>query len=167
MNAKTTFDVWTKKLPPELFEFHGFGLLWAVDVTDGQIVSTLKNDLLQKDALGTPEKIDLIQSRLQSLAQAPDLMLGLISIDQGEFNKTASIRPLGRSLLLSRGVAPSCTLWQNSVYAKVCDGRTEPIQIQDLVNLEEKTGFEEYLVEQGYKNLLLVPLFRKKSSLGY
>lgn len=159
-------ELWIKKLPPENFEYHGFSVLTAVEVTEGQILSALKNDLLQKDALNTPAKIQQIQSKVRSYLRMPELELGLVSIERGDFNKISNIHPLGRSLLLSRGVAPNCPMWQKSLYAGVCDGRRDAISIQDLQGYEHKTGFEVYLVDQGYNNLLLAPLYYEEQLVG-
>ena len=166
MSNMMDVECWKRKIPPETFEFHGFAVFTAVEVTEGQIVSILKNDLLQKDALSTPAKIDQIQSRIRSLMRMSDLSVGLVSIEQGEFNKITSIHPLGRSILLNKGVAPSCPMWAKSMYARVCDGRKEPIVLQNLKNLEEKTGFEMHVIQQGYNNLLLAPLYYEDSLVG-
>lgn len=159
-------DLWKEKIPPENFEFYGFAVFTAVEVTEGQIVSILKNDLLQKDALSSPAKIDQIQSRIRSLMRMPQLEMGLVSVSRGDFNKITSIHPLGRSILLDKGKAPSCPMWSKSMYARVCDGRREPIVLQDLNSFEEKTGFEMYVQKQGYNNLLLAPLYYEETLVG-
>ncbi|MFK7846833.1 MAG: GAF domain-containing protein [Rhodothermales bacterium] len=166
MSNVMDLDLWQKKLPPELIEFHGFGLLTAVEVTEGQIISILKNDLLQKDALSSPAKIEQIQGRIRSLMRMPDLNVGLVSIARGDFDKITSIQPLGRSILLSKGVAPSCPMWNKSLYSMVCDGRREPMVMQNLDAYENKTGFEIYLIEQGYHNILLAPLHYEDGLVG-
>ncbi len=159
-------ELWKQKLPPENFEIHGFTLLTAVEVTEGQIISILKNDLLQKDALSTQEKVFQVQSRIRSLMRMPDLEVGLVSIEKGEFNKITSIKPLGRSILLCKGVAPDCPMWDKSLYADVCDGRVEPIIMQDLKSYSDKTGFEKHLLKHGYNNLLLAPLYYENDLVG-
>ncbi len=167
MNNIMDLDLWKKKLPPELIEFHGFAVLTAVEVTEGQIVSMLKNDLLQKDALNTPAKIEQIQCRIRSLMRMKDLEVGLVAISSGEFDKITSIKPLGRSLLMKQGAAaPSCPMWKKSLYAEVCDGRREPAILQDLQSHDERTGFEQHLIEQGYNNLLLAPLYYEDDLVG-
>ena len=154
-------ELWREKLPPDNYEFRGFALLTALEVTEAQIVSILKNDLLQKDALSTSAKVEQVESRIRSLMRMPDLSVGLVSVERGEFNKITSIKPLGRSILLSKGVAPTCPMWDKSLYADVCDGRRDPVIMQDLKSYKNKTGFEVYLLEQGINNILLAPLYTK------
>lgn len=43
--------VWMEIIPPENFEFHGFGVFRAVDVTDQEVLSSLKRDLIEKEAI--------------------------------------------------------------------------------------------------------------------
>ncbi|MDZ4702087.1 MAG: GAF domain-containing protein [Rhodothermales bacterium] len=162
------FDLgrWFEALPPAHFAFHGFAIFSAVEVTEGQLLSELKHDLLQKDALATPEKIDRVQQRIRSLLRCPGIEIGLILIEQGDFDRITSIHPLGRSLLLKRGVPPSCDTWQQSFYARASDGRTEPIVIDRLEELAHLTGFEEYLRDQGYHTLVLAPLFSQDRLVG-
>ncbi len=166
MAHRFDLDRWFEALPPDRFAFHGFAIFSAVEVTEGQLLSELKHDLLQKDALATPEKIDRIQQRVRSFLRCPEIEMGLILIEQGDFDRITSIHPLGRSLLLKRGVPPSCDTWQQSFYARASDGRTEPIVIDRLGALENLTGFEEYLRDQGYHTLVLAPLFSQDRLVG-
>ena len=166
LNDRLNLDLWKSLLPPEKFEFHGFGIINAIEVTDGHIISLIQKDLLDKDALSNTSKIDTLQRRLRSLIRLPELEMGLISIEQGEFDNVASIQPLGRSLLLSRGVAPSCSMWTKSLYSDVSQEWAQPKVISDLKHMEDRTGFEEYLLEQGYRSLLLAPLYSEDVLVG-
>jgi hypothetical protein len=70
-------DGWLTKLPPKLFELHGFTLLHLTDVTETQVLSTLKNDLLARDVLLAPDRLEQLQEQLRSLFRLPSLRLGL------------------------------------------------------------------------------------------
>ena len=166
LNDRLNLDLWMELLPPEHFEFHGFGLLNAVEVTEGQLTSQIQRDLLGKDALNSAAKIDVLQSRIRSLMRLPSLEMGLIAVERGEFDSISSIQPLGKSLLLSRGVAPNCTLWGKSLYSNVTKESGAPLVISDLERLEKRTGFEEYLMQQGYRSLLLAPLYSEDLLVG-
>ena len=166
LNDRLNLDLWKSLLPPKLFEFHGFGVINATEVTEGQVISHIQKDLLGKDALNTATKIDVLQSRMRSLMRIPTLDMGLISVERGEFNSISSIHPLGKSLLLSRGVAPGCQMWKKSLYCNASGGMKEPLVISDLERIDERTGFEEYLIQQGYRSLLLAPLYSEDLLVG-
>ncbi|MFQ5570422.1 MAG: hypothetical protein ACE5G0_12145, partial [Rhodothermales bacterium] len=57
--------LWMEALPPDHFEFQGFIVLSATEVTDQEVLSKLKDDLLQKNALATSEKVQHLQRRLR------------------------------------------------------------------------------------------------------
>ena len=166
IEERLNLDLWRTLLPAEHFEFHGFAILNAVEVTEGQVISAIQRDLLSKDALSSPSKLDIIQSRIRSLIRQPSLEIGLISIERGEFDSITSIQPLGRSLLLSMGSAPNCPLWAQSVYSSVSHEWVEPKVIPDLEQYPERTGFEEYLLRQGYRSLILAPLYSEDRLVG-
>ena len=163
--SRTDLDLWKDKLPPDHIAFRGIVIITATDVTEGAVVSGLKRNLLQPDSLSTPQKIDEIQSQIRSLLHLPQIEVGLIAIE-GEELDIKEVQPLGRSLLLSRGVVPSCSTWKRSLYAKVARREAGPVVIGDLNRLEDKTGFEEYLCEQGYRNIILAPLFADNELVG-
>ncbi len=166
LEERMNLELWKKMLPPEIFEFRGFGILTAVEVTEGQLISAIQKDLLDKDTLSTPGKINTLQSRIRSLMRLPSLEMGLISVERGEFDSISSIQPLGKSLLLSRGVPPNCPLWSKSLYSDVSQEIAEPLVISDLDRYPERTGFEEYLLDQGYRSLLLAPLVSEGRLVG-
>ncbi len=80
-------DGWLTKLPPDRFELHGFTLLHLTDVTETQVLSTLKNDLLARDVLLAPDRLEQLQEQLRSLFRLPSLRLGLAAYrpKQGSF----------------------------------------------------------------------------------
>src|SRR5690606_7960166 len=55
---------WERLLPPHLFALHGFGIVTAADVTDQQVVSALKDALLQREGLTTEAGMDQMERHL-------------------------------------------------------------------------------------------------------
>ena len=54
----TNLDLWTEVLPHDAFEFDGITVITAVDVTPHEVMSRLKNDLIERDSMASPEKVD-------------------------------------------------------------------------------------------------------------
>ncbi|MBC7448347.1 MAG: GAF domain-containing protein [Hymenobacteraceae bacterium] len=73
------FDLapWLTKLPTARFVLRGFLMLHLTDVTATQILSTLKNDLLARDVLLAPDRLEQLQEQLRALFRQPTLRLGL------------------------------------------------------------------------------------------
>jgi GAF domain-containing protein len=157
--------LWRSVLPPERFSFHGIVVLEAIDVTVQETLSALKNDLLQKDALTTPERVDHLERRLRTLLQSPDLRLGLICLHQDQFTAMNSAHVVGRSLVLEDHLVPDCEGSRDSYYARAFESRT-PIIVHDLNACTVCTSFERRLREQDYRNLLIAPLYDQEELVG-
>lgn len=151
------FELWSSLLPAHHFEFRGFVIITLLDVTDHETHSLLKNDLLQKDALTSPGKIDGIESHLRSLLRIPDLRLGVIGLPSGRFEDIGRARALGRSLLLDELGVPECRSPDKSSYAHLVE-TGEPVVITDLDECEWCTAFEHRIRFQHYRGLLLAPM---------
>jgi hypothetical protein len=67
-------------LPPECFTFHGFTVLNAVEVTDQEVLSLLKRDLIEKESIVSNTRFQGLQDKLRTLFRKPDLIFGLASI---------------------------------------------------------------------------------------
>ena len=154
----TDIDLWTEMLPPDAFEFDGLTVITAVDVTPHEVISRLKNDLIEKDSMALPEKVDRLQHRLRNLLRCPELSLGLIAFDRrADVEAIEGARAVGKSLLLCEECAPACPNRADSYYAGVFEG-TDPVIVQDLKRSRIRTGYEHHLRKHGHRSLLLYPL---------
>ena len=159
-------DLWRRTLPPEQFEFRGFGILNATDVTVQEELSLLKDDLLKPGSLTTSEQVDGLENRLRVILGRPALRLGLIGLERSEFGAMASARPIGRSLLISGSVVPHCPNKSRSFYAKAFES-DQPVVVTCLDDCKNDcTGFETHLLSQGLRNLLVAPLMYEKERVG-
>jgi hypothetical protein len=67
-------------LPPEHFVFQGFGVLTADDVTDQEVLSSLKRDLIEKESIISNIRFRGLQDKLRTLFRKPDLLVGLAAL---------------------------------------------------------------------------------------
>ncbi|MCH8811554.1 MAG: GAF domain-containing protein [Gemmatimonadetes bacterium] len=154
----TNIELWTEMLPPDAFEFDGMTVITAVDITPHEVISRLKNDLIEKDSMASPEKIDRLQHRIRNLLGCPELSLGLIAFDRrADVEAIEGARAVGKSLLLCDECAPACPNRANSYYAGVFESK-DPVIVQDLKKSELRTGYEHHLRKHGHRSLLLYPL---------
>jgi hypothetical protein len=70
-------------IPPERFILHGFAVLNAVEVTDQEVLSSLKRDLIEKESIISNTRFHSLQEKLRTLFKKPDLVFGLAAC-QGE-----------------------------------------------------------------------------------
>ena len=77
-------DVWMELLPPEYFVLHGFFVLNAIEVTEQQVLSSLKRDLIEKESIISNTRFQALQAKLRTLFRKPDLCFGLAAIQDGQ-----------------------------------------------------------------------------------
>ena len=165
LSAPTDLTRWTRLLPPDLFEFHGFMVMTATEVTDQAVISALKADLLQKNAMASPDQVDRLQRRLRALLRQPDLELGLICLQRDDIDGITGARSIGKSLLLDETGAPDCPHKAESLYARAYE-RDDALVVTDLHECAVCTGYEQHLKNKGIRTLLLAPLRYEGKLIG-
>lgn len=158
-------DLWRRKLPPEHFIFEGMILIMLVDVTEQEVISLLKHDLMQKEAMTTSTKIDDLQKRLQTLLRLHDLRLGLIALKRGKLDVVTGARVVGRSLLMHDDAIPVCPYKDKSYYMEALQSKKH-VLVRDLSGEAVRSAFEHRLQQQGFRNLLLIPLNYERKVIG-
>jgi len=71
-------------LPPEHFVFQGFTVLTAEAVTDQEVLSALKRDLIEKESIVSNARFRNLQDKLCTLFRKPDLLFGLAALHDGQ-----------------------------------------------------------------------------------
>jgi hypothetical protein len=152
-------------LPPENFEFQGFGSLYAFDVTQSEIISALERSLIDQESIFSKSGFQLLQQKLRILFRSPNLVAGLAAI-KGE-----------QVMLLNVG----CDLSDNSVFSGSlhlplddftgsCYERAflenRIVVIRDLKEESLRTRAEEAVFQGGGRSLLIAPLTYQGSMIG-
>src|SRR5207247_6971199 len=63
------------------FVLRGFMILKAVDVTDQEVLSSLKRDLIDKESIVSSARFQSLQAKLRTLFRRPGLHLGLAAVE--------------------------------------------------------------------------------------
>ena len=79
----TDTDILMELVPPDAFVISGFAILHAVEVTDHEVLSSLKRDLIEKESIISNERFTQLQGKLRTLFRKPDLTFGLAAL-QGD-----------------------------------------------------------------------------------
>jgi hypothetical protein len=152
-------------LPPDAFEFSGFVVVRATDVTDQEVLSAIERDLIDKESIVSTERFKELEDKLRTLLRRPALRLALAAFQDG------------RVLVLNYG----CEIEQGCIFADsehlrmsdftgsvheraVTQGR--PLVVDDLADEPRRTEFEDALLARGVRNVLVAPLHYQDRPIG-
>ena len=157
--------VWIDVLPPEHFIFYGFAVANAIDVTDQEVVSSLKRDVVEKVSLVSETKFLDLQEKLRTLLRRPHVELGLMALQDQQalvLNRERKSEPCP---LRTDSIHYHLEDLAGSLYERaVTQGQLQTIE--DLATLVTRSPLEEALFQRGMRNLLVVPLYYQDELLG-
>ena len=158
-------ELWQKNLPPENFEIHGFVVCTLVNVTLDQILSQLKNSLLEPDALLSEKQFEKIRLHVRSLFKMPDIRLGL-----GVFNARDGVANFGhwswRDIVCKSGIKNIKESYRGSIYERV-KNTGEAMVVEKLSDLKQPSGIECSLKEASVESIIVAPLKYANEVIGY
>jgi hypothetical protein len=152
-------------VPPGPFVFRGFFVLKAIDVTDQEVLSGLKRDLIEKESIVSTTRFQRLQAQLRTLFRRPDLRVGLAAL-QGE-----------RVLMLNYGcrLEHSCIFadsehrtrrdFAGSIYERAVR-QGHPLIVADLAAHDARTAIEDGLLATGVRNVVVAPLHYQEAVIG-
>jgi hypothetical protein len=158
-------DMLRAALPPETFVLRGATIFRAVEVTDHEVLSGLKRDLIDRESIVSDTKFLELQAKLRTLFRRPQLRFGLAALDAD------------RVLLLNSGVRHEhgC-IFADSVHHKKAEFagsiyeravlRGEPLIIEDLAALGDRTPIEDQLMLTGARSMIVAPLRYQDRVIG-
>lgn len=159
-------DLWLQYIRPEDFEFHGFMIFRMVDVTEQEMLSAIKYDLLEKNAVTKRESFATIQQKLRSIFGLPAMRLGLAYFDSNNniILNTGDDEECWKSLMEDTQPETSCD-FHGSVYERSWMEKRY-VTIENLETYPFKSTIEERLLKNGIKNILLAPLIDDGETIG-
>ncbi|KAA3436467.1 GAF domain-containing protein [Rufibacter hautae] len=151
-------DIWMELLPPQNFEISGFYIMSLRDVTDQEVLSSLKNDLLERDVMLAPDRFEQLQEKIRVLFKRPHLQLGVAAFHK---NKSAFVNfgnKINHSFLLQSEITSSSYAGFKAIYDElVRDGA--PLVIKNVENSNQlPSGVREEMLNMGIKNIVLALL---------
>lgn len=157
-------DIWMKYLPSEIFEFQGFVIFTLTDITSQEILSRIKEKLLQRNSIVNQDGFQQLERKFQSLLQLSDLKLGIASYQKGKNSFINFGKQICRSILMGEENGIACSATNASLHEKFENNR-EPYIIEDLAT-HDMGGYEQKLMSEGVRNIILSPLFFNGEFVG-
>ncbi len=157
-------DLWQKNIPPKNFELHGFVLSTLVNVTLHELLSNLKNNLLERNAIITDQYFEEIRHNVRSLFRIPDLKVGLGVFKDGTIDNFGHW--VWRDLVCKSRIEDIADEFKNSIYQKVMN-TGQAVIVEDLEKLKKTTGIEEAIKDTCIRSFIVAPLKYDDEVIGY
>jgi hypothetical protein len=158
-------EVLRRILPPENFEFHGFSVVQAVDVTEPEVLSDLERDLIGRESITSKEGFLRLQQRLRILFGRPELMAGLAAIQEDKVLLLNNGCEMSRNCIFADSRHIPITDFEGSVFHGIIEGKGI-ITIQDLRERPTRSRVDEELIQAGIRSFLIAPLYYQGELIG-
>jgi len=143
-------------IPPEDFEFTGFLVINAINITDTEILSAVKKDFIEKHSISMQSSLLKLQNNIRSMLKNLSVSLGLTEVP----GKSDLLFRYGKKILNNFQISNFCENSirnADSVY-EICAAEKRVIIIDDIKNYPNATEIEKSVLKSGYRNLLVAPL---------
>jgi hypothetical protein len=158
-------DLLRDLLPPDRFVLRGFMIVKAVDVTDQEVLSSLKRDLIDKDSIVSDSHFQGLQAKLRTFFRRPDLRLGLAAVEGDRVLILNDASSHERACIFADSAHHTTAEFAGSLYERTV-GQERPIVIDDLQAYPDRTSIEEELIRSGIRNFVCAPLHYQEKVIG-
>ncbi|MDO7852220.1 GAF domain-containing protein [Hymenobacter convexus] len=158
-------ELWRELLPPEHFELEGFNLLQLVDITDQEILSELKYDLLERDVLQTPARFEQIQEKLRVLFAQPSLQLGIAAYDEKKRAFVDFGHKINHSFLTKQVQGNAADGSFRQIYERLLREK-EPLVLKDVATSDLPEDLRQQIMGLGINSAILALLPYGNDTVG-
>jgi len=152
-------------LPPNRFRFRGFTVFRATEVTDQEVLSSLKRDLIDKESIVSSARFDGLQQRLRTFFRRPDLRFGLSAVAGDRLLILHAGSRIQHHCIFADSTHHQVADLAGSLYMRaIREGRTQTVG--DLAAQPQRTCAEDGLLQSGVRSLVVAPLVYGETVIG-
>lgn len=156
---------WLRVMPLSKFDFSGFLLLEADDITVTQSVATLNEAVLNQEEITSGEFLEVVEDSVKSLLGIFEVKVGLASLQQVKGKLVFSPNRLASSYILKM----LCEEGGEVPYQGVLNFLSaiqKPVLLNNLATDSTESKFMSRVIELGVKEVILYPLRHKGNLVG-
>ena len=154
-----TLEEMQQAIPLDQFVFEGIVIGRVINVTEREVISQMKSELLNLNALSETTVYNRLEELVQSLIGVKDIRIGITPFFKVNGHYVFSELHNSNSLLFKH---PKAIKERDKVsdYCHDAFSETEKPAINEIINEEsiKENGYLKYYYEQGYRSLILAPL---------
>jgi len=152
-------------LPSDRFVLRGFSIVKAVEVTDQEVLSALKRDLIDRESIVSKERFCGVEARLRTLFRRPNFKLGIGAIDGERVLILNDFSSHEHACIFADSAHHKISEFAGTIYARVVQSG-EPMIIEDLRDLPNRTAVEDSVLASGVRTLVVAPLHYQDRVIG-
>jgi hypothetical protein len=158
-------ELLAERLPADAFAFSGFVVVRATDVTDQEVLSAIERDLIDKESIVSSERFQELEDKLRTLLRRPAMRLGLAAFHDGRVFVLNYNCEMEHGCIFADTQHLRMSDFQGSVHERaVTQGR--PLVMDDLIDDPRRTAYEDSLLANGVRNILVAPLHYQDKAIG-
>jgi len=152
-------------VPPETVTLRGFTTLKAVDVTDQEVLSSLKRDLIDKESIVSSARFESLQAKLRTLFRRPGLRLGVAAVEGDRVLVLNDATSHDDACIFADSAHHKTSDFTGSLYERAVI-QNRPVIIGDLAAWPDRTRWEEELITAGARTFVCAPLHYQDRVIG-
>jgi len=161
----TSIKVLKKYIDINNFQFTGFTVARATDVTESELISILEKDLVDQISIFSSDGMKRIEKRLQALFRRPEMMIGIGALEGDRVMIVKGDCNLNVDCIFANSHHLSLKELEGSIWHKAAEGN-ETIRIQDFKKIPNPTAVEQQAASSGIRSLMISPLAYQGSPIG-
>jgi GAF domain len=151
--------------PPEIFEFSGFVVVRATDVTDQEVLSAIERDLIDKESIVSAERFQELEEKLRALLRRPALRMGVAAFHDGRVFVLNYNCEIEHGCIFADTEHLKMSDFVGSVHERAVT-QARPVVVDDLIDDPRRTQYEDSLLANGVRNVLVAPLRYQDRAIG-
>ncbi|MGA8180576.1 MAG: GAF domain-containing protein [Desulfobacterales bacterium] len=164
----TDLQVLSEYIPSGQFEFHGFMVYRALEVTESEVISELEKDLIDQKSIFSADGFDRLQQRLQILFGRSDIAAEIAAVQGDRIMVINSMRYNAKSehnCLFRNSSHIPIAQFKGSVWRQAVE-KGEAIRIPDLSDKTPIRPSEKSVLDAGFRSMIIAPLYYQEKIIG-
>lgn len=158
-------EKWREQLPIEQFEFYGFVLQEAQDITITQSIASLNQAVLNQDQSSPEDFLQIVKDSIRSMLGRSDLKIGLVVLQSIQNRLVLTESRLSNSFLIRQLCGSACQEQFQAIKEFLSQVKT-PIFLNDIGSLETAIPMSNQMADFGIKSAILYPLRHNGTLVG-
>ncbi|WP_297338513.1 GAF domain-containing protein [Algoriphagus sp.] len=166
-NMPNSYDLnqWMELLPLDQFDFYGFIIEEAIDLTMAQSVAQLNETVLRQEQLSVEEFLHVVEDSVKSLLSKSNIKVGLAILQRVNERLVLTESRLAYSFLIKSLCTGGCKDTLQGVIEFLSRVKS-PVFLNDLDQIDEYYPMREKFAHLGVKELILYPLKHHGNLVG-